>query len=888
MTVTASGGSSLARPQLYQTVAVSTILQAEQQDRFPEKGELNELTAYYKSGAKRLAIAQVLTINSDLIVSRAANRIFTGGSPLSYLEKPPVEEPVLAGAMATEYMKSGGSGQKSNVLGSLKGFLTTTNAIPAGFRPISVSRYGPANMQKSLRDLSWFLRYTTYAIVAGDPNILVVNVRGLRQVIENACSTDATTVALLEMASAAAGYFRRDAEAQEIVVKYFDVVLKEFSAATPSTKLRQRPSSDAQGLQLPQSYFNASEKRQKFVMKTGLSTLEKRSVIKAAYRQIFERDITRAYSQSISYLESQVKNGDITMKEFVRRLCKSPLYRKQFFEPFINSRALELAFRHILGRGPSSREEVQKYFSIVSDGGLPALVDELVDSQEYADYFGEETVPYIRGLGQEAQECRNWGMQQDLFNYSAPFRKVPQFITTFAKYINPLPDQHVYGSGNDPLEIQFGAIFPKETRNPNSAPAPFNKDTKRLLIHRGPATNNQNSNPQAKGQYPGSLGAKVFRLNSQLTGDSQGGNITFSESTTQAVIRASYRQVFGRDVYQGQELTSAENRLENGDITVREFVRILAKSDTFRNTYWAPFYVVKAIEYIHRRLLGRPTYGRQEMNKYFDLCSKQGLYALVDALIDCPEYAEAFGEDTVPYERYLTPAGLRSRAIRLGSLGEGIGSKILSTATPRFVELGAVTDKRSDHDVHRRVNQGVSVQRQQNKVFKLTDTLDKVGVKNLVAAAYRQIFERDLDPYTIRSQFTSLESRLSNREITVKEFIEYLGCSDLYIKEFYAPYPNTKVIEQGTKHFLGRAPLNQREIQKYNQILASQGVKAFIGTMLDSMEYLQAFDEDTVPYRRFPTLPAANFPNTEKLYNQLTKQNSEVVVPSFEPTKLNI
>ena len=58
--------------------------------------------------------------------------------------------------------------------------------------------------------------------------------------------------------------------------------------------------------------------------------------------------------------------------------------------------------------------------------------------------------------------------------------------------------------------------------------------------------------------------------------------------------------------------------------------------------------------------------------------------------------------------------------------------------------------------------------------------------------------------------------------------------------------------------------------------------------MLDSMEYLQAFDEDTVPYRRFPTLPAANFPNTEKLYNQLTKQNSEVVVPSFEPTKLNI
>jgi phycobilisome core-membrane linker protein len=49
------------------------------------------------------------------------------------------------------------------------------------------------------------------------------------------------------------------------------------------------------------------------------------------------------------------------------------------------------------------------------------------------------------------------------------------------------------------------------------------------------------------------------------------------------------------------------------------------------------------------------------------------------------------------------------------------------------------------------------------------------------------------------------------------------------------------------------------------------------------MEYAQFFGEDTVPYRRFPTLPAANFPNTEKLYNKLTKQDGELVVPSFKP-----
>ncbi|MFM8305683.1 MAG: phycobilisome rod-core linker polypeptide [Microcystis aeruginosa] len=895
MSLKASGGSSLARPQLYQTVPVSAITQAEQQDRFLDKPELNELIAYFQSGSKRLDIAQTLTRNSDLIVSRAANRIFTGGSPMAYLEKPPVEELALVGAgkviNVQEGMKLGtvtyaesGSGGGGGFLGGLKGIFASSGPIPPGFRPINVSRYGPSNMQKSLRDLSWFLRYITYAIVAGDTSILIVNTRGLREVLENACSIDATIVALQEMRAASIEYFQRDKDAATLISDYFNILLGELKAPTPANKLRQRPSSDQQGLSLPQSYYNGAEKRQKFVMKTGLSESEKSSIIKAAYRQIFERDITRAYSQSISDLESKVKNGDISMKEFVRRLGKSPLYRKQFFEPFINSRALELAFRHFLGRGPSSREEVQKYFSIVSSGGLGALIDALVDSQEYSDYFGEETVPYLRGLGAEAQECRNWGMQIDLFNYSAPFRKVPQFITTFAKYDRPLPDQHVYGSGNDPLEIQFGAIFPKETREPSSSPAPFSKDTKRILIHRGPATNNQNSNPGARGEFPGTLGPKVFRLNNELPGSSNGVSVKFGESSTQRVILAAYRQVFGRMPYEGQRLSVAEIKLENGDITLREFIKTLAKSETFRKIYWTPLYVVKAIEYIHRRLLGRPTYGRQEMNQYFDICSKKGFYALIDALIDSPEYTEAFGEDTVPYERYLTPQGMQLRMVRLGNLREDIGQRVDKEETPRFIELGTPSVSiRTEPDIQSRVGQGVTVQREQTKVFKLLTNLDKVAVQNTVRAAYRQIFERDLEPYIINAEFTALESKLSNAEITVKEFIEGLGGSDLYLKEFYAPYPNTKVIELGTKHFLGRAPLNQKEIQKYNQILATQGLKAFIGAMVNSMEYLQLFGEDTVPYRRFPTLPAANFPNTERLYNKLTKQDSELVVPSFKP-----
>ncbi|NJL43242.1 MAG: photosystem I reaction center subunit X, partial [Pseudanabaena sp. SU_2_4] len=490
------------------------------------------------------------------------------------------------------------------------------------------------------------------------------------------------------------------------------------------------------------------------------------------------------------------------------------------------------------------------------------------------------------------QTARNWGAQFDLYKYSAPFRKVPQFITLFAAYNQPLPDQHVYGSGNDPLEIQFGAIFPKETRNPNTSPAPFGKDTRRILIRNGPGIQNQLGNPGVKGEAPGTLGPKVFKLEQipAFKGRKYNKNVSikYTESSTQTLINAIYLQVIGYVPYSGQRLTVDEIRLENGDIPVREFVRRLAKSNTFRDRYWTKLYVCKAIEYAHRRLLGRPTYGREEMNAYFDISAKKGFYALIDALIDTKEYEEAFGEDTVPYERYLTPAGLSLRSNHLGSTsnnkGASKGTPTQKDETPRFVVLGHVEEVRSEVSIQDRINQGVSKKRVQTKVFKLVN-LDPTVVNTLVRAAYRQVFERDMDAYVAGQQFSLATSKLANGESTVKEFILALGTSDLYLKEFYTPFPNTKVIELGTKHFLGRAPLDQAEIRKYNQTLANKGIKAFVTELVSSREYLDAFGEDVVPYNRYATFPAANYPNTMELYSRLTNQDNSIVVPSFKPVK---
>lgn len=61
----------------------------------------------------------------------------------------------------------------------------------------------------------------------------------------------------------------------------------------------------------------------------------------------------------------------------------------------------------------------------------------------------------------------------------------------------------------------------------------------------------------------------------------------WTEGDLQAVIHAAYRQVFGNDhLMQSERLTSAESLLRQGDITVRDFVRILAQSELYRQKFF--------------------------------------------------------------------------------------------------------------------------------------------------------------------------------------------------------------------------------------------------------------------------------------------------------------
>ncbi|MEO8892035.1 MAG: hypothetical protein ABI417_10965, partial [Coleofasciculaceae cyanobacterium] len=69
MSVKASGGSPVAHPQQYQSLPISVISLAAQQDRYLKNSEVDQLASHFSSGAKLLEIAAKLTEKSDEIVS---------------------------------------------------------------------------------------------------------------------------------------------------------------------------------------------------------------------------------------------------------------------------------------------------------------------------------------------------------------------------------------------------------------------------------------------------------------------------------------------------------------------------------------------------------------------------------------------------------------------------------------------------------------------------------------------------------------------------------------------------------------------------------------------------------------------------------------------------
>lgn len=128
----------------------------------------------------------------------------------------------------------------------------------------------------------------------------------------------------------------------------------------------------------------------------GRSLEEIESIIRAVYRQV----LGNAYvmeSERATIPESQLKNGKLSVREFVRAVAKSELYRSRFFDTCPRYRFIELNFKHLLGRAPDGYDEMKAHSGLLDDGGYEAEIDSYIDSDEYQNAYGENIVPYYRG-----------------------------------------------------------------------------------------------------------------------------------------------------------------------------------------------------------------------------------------------------------------------------------------------------------------------------------------------------------------------------------------------------------------------------------------------------------------------------------------------------------
>jgi phycoerythrin-associated linker protein len=135
----------------------------------------------------------------------------------------------------------------------------------------------------------------------------------------------------------------------------------------------------------------------------GRSVEEAETIIRSVYRQV----LGNAYvmeSERLTVAESQFKLGQFSVREFVRAVAKSDLYQSRFFTSCARYRAIELNFRHLLGRAPRDLEEMRMHSTILDTQGYDAEIDSYLDSDEYNNTFSENFVPYIRGYKTEACE----------------------------------------------------------------------------------------------------------------------------------------------------------------------------------------------------------------------------------------------------------------------------------------------------------------------------------------------------------------------------------------------------------------------------------------------------------------------------------------------------
>lgn len=183
-----------------------------------------------------------------------------------------------------------------------------------------------------------------------------------------------------------------------------------------------------------------------YSLENSFGSIEIDEIIWASYRQIFNEQQIIAHHRQAA-LESQLRVGQITVKNFIRGLVLSDSFRRLNYETNNNYRFVEMCIQRILGRRIYNNREVLAWSIVLATKGLQGFVDALLNSEEYLNQFGDETVPYQRRriLPQQSQG-------------ELPFARMPRYD---AYHLQKLQRQGLLRSWNLGVVDRSAAVYRK-------------------------------------------------------------------------------------------------------------------------------------------------------------------------------------------------------------------------------------------------------------------------------------------------------------------------------------------------------------------------------------------------------------------------------------------
>ncbi|MDJ0693380.1 phycobilisome rod-core linker polypeptide [Mastigocoleus sp. MO_188.B34] len=213
-----------------------------------------------------------------------------------------------------------------------------------------------------------------------------------------------------------------------------------------------------------------------------LSPSDMDDLIEAAYRQMFFHAFAADRER---FLESQLRSGQITVRDFIRGLVLSDTFKRSFYNLNSNYRFVEQCVQRVLGRDVYSEREKIAWSIVVATKGIKGFVDDLLDSDEYLDNFGYDTVPYQRrrSLPGRAEGERPFNIQSPRYDeYYRAKLGFPQIV--WQNEIRRFTPQEKKPKAGDPSLFMNMALGVNAQGNPPQRISPFNIDIAKSVPYR--------------------------------------------------------------------------------------------------------------------------------------------------------------------------------------------------------------------------------------------------------------------------------------------------------------------------------------------------------------------------------------------------------------------